>query len=377
MAPPQGEQRCHGTCNVGRQPTLTEAQAWEIAGRPATQTESCHHQPPSRIAFPSILSSAQLQQIAPFIHDAVRALQMTDSGFDDINLDVSREAREAFRASATSWELTHSAILLPLGGTPPKFAGTPIVDDSSTVVAYLSTARSIAGVHILDLLDLDGNILHYDMQEDPIESDVLGNELVATLFTLGASLVVRSLARAVLARAAATALGKTVTKIVVVSARGISVEAERAVLLFLRSRRAQSIAASLARRGLKVIVNIGGEGAPGELAEFGEHIALNHQVRMGIAKRFVPNLVKEPGENIARVFERETVDKVVSRKVDFTFDPDEVAQGAFKVLKPGGQLNMGVFPKPGFGVRFEKALQDAGFKSVTNKSGGAFFTAVK
>jgi hypothetical protein len=47
------------------------------------------------------------------------------------------------------------------------------------------------------------------------------------------------------------------------------------------------------------------------------------------------------------------------------------------VLKPGGNLNMGVFPKPGFGVRFEKALQDAGFKSVTNKSGGAFFTAVK
>ncbi len=152
MAPPQGEQRCHGSCNVGRQPTLTEAQAWEIAGRPATHTESCHHQPPSRMPVPSLLSPAQLQQIAPFIHDAVRALLMTDNGFDDINLDVSPESRDAFRANATDWERRNSAILLPLGGSPPPFAGIPIVDDSSTVVAYFSTRTGAPGVHHLYLL---------------------------------------------------------------------------------------------------------------------------------------------------------------------------------------------------------------------------------
>jgi hypothetical protein len=371
MDPAQGEQRCHGTCNVGRQPTLTEAQAWEIAGRPATRTESCHHQPPSRIPLPSFASTAQLQQIAPFIHDSVRALLMTANGLEDINLDVSPDARGVFRATATDWELRNSGILHSLRGS-----ATPIVDESSTVVAYFSMESNV-GVHHLRLLDLDGNVLDHQTQEDPLESDILGNELFATIVTLGSSLVLRAVARVVLARAAAM-LGEVATEVVVASARGISVQAERSVLLFLRSIRAQKIVAAFERRGLKVIVNIGGEANPsGELTEFGEHIALNNQVRMGIAKRFVPNLVKESGENIARVFKSETVDRVVSRKLDASFDADKVARGAFKVLKPGGDVNMGIFTNnPEFGARFVKALQDAGFKKVTNVR-NAFFTAVK
>ncbi len=223
---------------------------------------------------------------------------------------------------------------------------------------------------------LNGNVLDHQIQEDPLEEDVLGNELVATIVTLGGSLVLRSLARVVLARAAAT-LGKAIAEIVVVSARGISVEAESSVLLFLRSRRAQSIVSAFVSRGVKVIVNIGGEAGKEEIAQFGEQIALNNQVRMGIAKRFVPNLIKEPGENIASVFESESVDKVVSRKLDASFDTKKVAEGAFKVLKQGGELNMSVFTNnPEFGARFSKALTDAGFKNVT-KVGNAFFTAVK
>jgi hypothetical protein len=374
--PPEGEQRCHGSCNVGAQPTDRAVDPWEIAGRSQTRCDVSHHLPPSRAPE----RPRDLPQLFEELASNVPALVATADGFVSVTLVMDQAQRAAFRLIATPYEITRSQILNAsvFPNSDQALAATPIIDDVNTVIAYFELGRfDIHSLHIIR--DVDGNeLLRETETRAEAESDELGNQLLATIVTLGGAILVRALARAVV-RLVATDLASAVLKAGINAARGISPEAADVVLLFLRSLRARSIVRSFVRRGLKVVVSIGGEAGPEEVAKFGEQIALNHQVRMGIGRRYIPHLIKEPGENIGRVFEEETVDRVVSRRLDAWFDTDRVAEGAFKVLKKGGDLNMELFTNnPEFGSRFVQSLIKAGFdpKKIQNM-GNTVFIAVK
>jgi len=374
--PPEGEQRCHGSCNVGAQPTNHAPDVWEIAGRPQTHCDVSHHLPPSRIPEPP----RDLARLAEELASNVPALVATAEGFVSVTLVMDQIQRAAFRLIATPYEISRSQILnvSVFPNSDQALAATPIIDDANTVIAYFELGRrDIHSIHIIR--DVDGNeLLRETETRAEAEDDVVGNELLATIVTLGGAVLIRALARAVVSTVARD-LAAAALKAGINAARGISPEAADLVLLFLRSLRARSIVKSFVRRGLKVVVSIGGEAGPEEVAEFGEQIALNHQVRMGIGRRYIPNLVKEPGENIGKVFEAETVDRVVSRKLDVGFDTDQVAQGAFKVLKSGGDVCMHVFTSdPNFGSRFVQSLIKAGFDPSRVKNiGNSLFLAVK
>jgi hypothetical protein len=368
----QGEQRCHGACNVGRQPIDKAVQAWEIAGRPLIHTDACHHQPPSRNPG---LTLPPLTQFVP-LHDAIRVLRITTNGLRDTTLDVSPEQVAAFRANATEYELNHSGMLHPPNGA------VPVVDDAGTVLAYLDTF-TVTGVHHLLFHDINGEVMNHQTQEEPLQADTLGNEIVATVVTLGGALVLRAIARSVLARAATSFLGKTLTDVSLAAARGISPEAERAMFLFLRSLRAQRLVSGFVARGLRVTVNIGGEGAPGEIAKFGEHITVS-LLRPSVGKRYIANLIKEPGENIARLFRPRSIDRIVSRELDvLSLDTDRLAEGSFEVLRPGGTMNMEFHPgsleaAEAFGQKFFDSLVKAGFDpSKIRRVSGFVFDVVK
>jgi hypothetical protein len=366
VPPPQGENRCHGGCNVGRQPLDRSVLDWEVAGRPQARCQASHHQPPSREPSPGRNPAQLFEELMSHIP----AMRLAATGLEPTVLEMDEAQRALFRATATDWEIKNSRIIA-IGGM------TPVVDDANAVLAYLK-AYSSSGVYHLDCFDVNGgNIFATTTGERPLE-DSIGNEILATIVTLGGAVAVRAIARGVLS-SAASSLGNALTRITVVAARGISAEAEESVLLALRSIRARAIVRSFVRRGVKVVVNIGGEAGPEELAKYGEQIALNHQVRMSIAKRFIPNLVKEPGENIGLVFRENTIDLVVSRKLDASIDVERIAQGAFRVLRSGGRLEMRIYTNhPEFGNQFVQALIRAGFErnSIQNL-GNTLFMAVK
>ena len=354
MAPPNGEQRCHGSCNVGQQPTVQAIQDWSVVARPSAHCDVSHHRPPSRAFVPIGPSLATFYDV---MLSHVPVLRENSDNLEGAFIDLDETTRIQYQANATPWELQHSR-LLTLSGY------TPIVDDVNTVLAYARSYKS-TGVYQFVIYSVDGDRLWSTTTgEDPVESDVLGNELLAAIVTLGGSLIVKSMARGVMAAVASRAEG-LLTKVVLTAAKGLSEEGQSAVLLALRSMRARALVKAFTRRGAKVIVNIGGEAGPEEVAQFGEQIALNHAVRFGAAKRFVPNLIKEPGENIGRVFEPGTIDKIVSRKLDAAFDVEQVATGSYKALKSSGELSMQIHThNPEFLNSFVQALKGAGFKDV-------------
>ena len=86
---------------------------------------------------------------------------------------------------------------------------------------------------------------------------------------------------------------------------------------------------------------------------------------MGIAKRFVPNLVKANGEQIGEVFGPNTINKVVSRRLDANFDVNKLAQGAFRHTNLGGAVEMQIYSNnPVFATTFKTALKNAKFKNI-------------
>jgi hypothetical protein len=371
--PPEGEQRCHGSCNVGSQPTDKALRAWEVVGRPQTSCNSSHHLPPSKIPEPA----RDLEDLSEYLASHIQALSITNGGFDSVVLVMDQTQRAAHRAIATPYELSRSSILnvSVMLTTTGAGAAIPIIDDINAVVAYLEVGHR--DIHrLLILRDINGKELTTQVETRSEAEDSIGNEILATIVTLGGAILLKALAKVVVSEVAGT-LSAAAIKAGVTAVKGISPEAGDLVLLFLRSLRARSIVRSFTQRGLKVVVNIGGEAGKEEIATFGEQIALNNQVRFGIGKKYVPNLVKEAGENIGNVFEENTVDKIVSRRLDRGIDTERVANGAFKVLKSGGQVNMQLFaPGSDIASRFVEALNKAGFKSVQNL-GDTLFMAVK
>lgn len=316
------------------------------------------------------LGNEQLRAISPFFVKDTDVLLLSEGQLKRTKLTQSSEQHAAFAKIATEWEK----------GNCPLLTGsnewTAIIDDAEVIIAYCATVNN-TGLFHLWIRDVNGEaIVHEIVGEKPLEPDPIGNFLAATVVTLGAALIVRAIAAGIASNAAAA--GARIVSLAV--ARVVAGETtEGVVLTALRSIRAQAMVKALRARGAQVIVNIGGEAGVEELSQFGvDQIALNHQVRMGIARRFVPNLVKENGDRIGEVFGPNTIDKIVSRKLDSAFfEPSKLARGAFNVLKVGGRLEMQIFPNnPAFRMTFTTALRNARFRDVKD-IGGVFFTAVK
>ncbi len=178
--------------------------------------------------------------------------------------------------------------------------------------------------------------------------------------------------------ATSTAIAAGVKIVSLAISRVVAGETTEGVVLTALRSIGRKIVKAVQSRGLQVIVNIGGEAGSEEIGLWGaDQIALNPQVRMGMAKKFVPNLVKANGEQIGEVFGPNTISKVVSRRLDANFDVNKLAQGAFRVVKPGGTVEMQLFGgDPVFGAAFETALKNAQFRNVENL-GNVLFKAVK
>lgn len=367
----EGQQRCHGACSVGRPAIDKIARDWDAVARPQTNCLATSHH----------FSNTQIRDLA-WKRSQLVCLRFEETGFVEVTLPIDEAERQAYRSVATPWEANNSSILGNHGNSitvkPGPVVDTyyyptvPIVDEINTVIGYVR--HEAGGYTYVRAYDIEGNQLWSEMiGEHPLPSDEIGNALPGLIISLGPGLV-RSIATGALTRA----IGSALTQAAIATARGISPQALKVTLTVLRSLRARAIVNLLRKEGKDVIANLGGEAGKEEIELFGANqISLNHQVRMGIDKRFIPRLIKEPAENIGKVFKPGTVDKVVSRKLDHSIDVDLVARGAKEVLRDGGELRMAFFSgSKEFGSRFEKALIDAGFKDVKN-IGNAFFTAVK
>jgi hypothetical protein len=318
------------------------------------------------------LTNEQLRAISPFFVKDTEVLLLDEGQFKEAIITLNSDENAAFASNASDWEKGHCPLIT--GNNTWK----PIIDSSGTIVAY--TAKiDVTGVFHLVVRDVNGEVVvDQIVGEKPLENDELGNTVLATIVTLGGSLVVRSIAAGIgRVIASAGVAGARIATLAV--SRVVSGEATEGVILTaLRSIRAQSIVKGLQARGLPVVVNVGGEAGTEEVMKWGANqIALNHQVRMGVAKRIVQNLVKENGEKIGEVFQMNSINKIVSRRLDASFDVVKFSRGAFRVLKNGGQLEMELYSNnPAFAQSFIKALTDAGFKNPAAKF-NTIFTAVK
>jgi hypothetical protein len=327
---------------------------------PATCQPGHHgHRSPERGIDPTALDAA-----VEYMRAHVQALRLTAEGTEETELVVPDDERARFRQTATAWELDNSRILNLVG------RWMPIVDDADLVVAYARYQTS-TGVHWVHIADIEGHEIHaFSIGEIGLQDDPIGNELVAIVATLGIAAIVRGVSSG-LARRAAEGVIRGATAVTISVARLAGPGVARVTLLVLRSMRARSLVAGLRRSGTEVIVNIGGEAGSEEVARFGAHqIALNAAVRF--RGRRVANLVKEPGEAIGDVFLPNSIDRVVARRLDASFDVTRVAQGAFRVLRPGGRLGMELFPasgNPAFAAQFRRALTDAGFTVLDRPPG--------
>jgi hypothetical protein len=130
----------------------------------------------------------------------------------------------------------------------------------------------------------------------------------------------------------------------------------------VKNRPGPEMVARLRAEGKEVIVNIGGTGAPHEPRDA---INLNPNDIPGTERKNIPNLIQAKGETIGSEFDPESVDRVVGNRLPpDTFDWDQVAQGAIKVMKPGATIDINVAYSPQDAMRLDAALRNAGFSRV-------------
>jgi hypothetical protein len=313
------------------------------------------------------LTNDQLRAISPFLVKDTDVLLLTESRqIQRAKITQSTEDFTNFSNNATAWEKKNCPIITG------NNEWTPIIDEGGVIIAYTSIQNN-TGIFYLWFRDIDGDVLaSRSIAEKPLEQDEIGNFLAATIVTLGGAAVLKGLAAGITAVASSSIATAGARVLSLALSRLVAGETTEGVILTaLRSIRAQSIVKALEARGVAVVVNIGGESGVEEVAKFGvDQIALNPQVRFSIAKRVVSNLVKEDGEKIGEVFAPQSINKIVSRRLDQGFNTTKVAQGAFRVLKPGGQVEMELFaPNSTFVDLFKTSLQNAGFKNVAFENG--------
>ena len=124
---------------------------------------------------------------------------------------------------------------------------------------------------------------------------------------------------------------------------------------------ARAMVEKLRSQGKKVTVNIGGAGAPHEPPEA---INLNPQVP-GTERRGIPNHVNAKGEAIGELFEPGTVERIEGHHLPpDVLNWNEIAPGAYRVLRPGGTLEIYFRGANTDAARLANALRNAGFKNV-------------
>jgi hypothetical protein len=287
------------------------------------------------------------------------AYRMQGEGLVPATLVMDAFERADYRQFATEWEVQNSPICIAANRYQP------IVNEGDQVLAYLRVEWRTGVAHAL-LTSIDGQELSdQTIAEKPLQEDLVGNELIAAIVTLGGSLLVRSLARVAIS-SSSRFLGIAIAETAIDAARGVTTQAFRLALLGFNCIRGRSLVGIFRKRGLKVIVNIGGEAAPHEIRQ-GAQIAINPFVK-GVrgVKRTVPNLIREKGEEIGNLFEKETVDRLISNRLPTSVDTEPIAKGAAKVLKPGGELEMNFLSNDAeFMNNFARQLTKNGFRNVT------------
>jgi hypothetical protein len=352
MGAPEGEQRNQSVNNVGKasndkrlQASYYEGDYYSKGTRSLLNTQTRLIERDGQFIF---TYNEELQSNIP-------AYRMQAEGLVATTLVMDAFERADYRNMATSWEVQNSPICV--------FANRyqPVLDEGSEVLSYMRV-EWISGVAHMQLFTIEGNLSSdQTIAEKPLQEDIIGNELVAAIATLGGSLLVRSLARAAIT-SSSRFIGTAIAETAIDAARGVTVPALKLALLALRGIRARVLVQMFNARGLKVVVNIGGTAARHELAQ-GPQIAVNPLLQ-GI-KRTIPNLIKTEGENIGSLFGKKTVDKIISVRLPTSVNTGLIARGAAEVLKDGGQLQMHFFTTEAeFMEKFAEQLIKAGFKSA-------------
>ncbi len=122
---------------------------------------------------------------------------------------------------------------------------------------------------------------------------------------------------------------------------------------------ARSLVRKLVTEGKKVIVNVGGAGAPHEPQDA---INLNN---LAIARKGIPNLVEADGAEIGLLFESSSIDGIEGHNMaPGVVNWNRAAPGAYKVLRPGGTFEYYYRDANSDAPVLCQALRDAGFRNV-------------
>lgn len=200
-----GEQRCHGSCQIGGPPRLSESDAWAALSRPQTQCQTSHHRPspPQPVPFRNL--AAEWEYIASHI----AALRLKEQDLESFTLVMDATLRADFAKLATPWEKTHSRILVMSGVPDFGSPATPVFAESGMLIAYAQNYQS-SGVFRVRVFDVNGNMLSdQSVGELGLADDPVGNELAAAIATLGVSVAV-GVARRIASMAMSAAVRSTV-----------------------------------------------------------------------------------------------------------------------------------------------------------------------
>jgi hypothetical protein len=141
---------------------------------------------------------------------------------------------------------------------------------------------------------------------------------------------------------------------------------------------AKAIMERLKREGKRIVVSIGGKG------EVRDAINVNPLYDTPEVANSIPNLLKAPGELLDELLPAGSVDEIVSSNLQFVggvIDWKKIATASFKVLKPGGGVQLHAFS--GEAGPLLDALKSAGFVDVVEglvgfeRKGAGLASAVK
>jgi hypothetical protein len=143
---------------------------------------------------------------------------------------------------------------------------------------------------------------------------------------------------------------------------------------------AQRLVAELIRQGKRVVVNIGGEASPNDIARWGDAalFAINLNSLMETRPQSgIPNLVRADAARIGELFDAGQVDEIISMRLPpDVLDWQTIIPGAHRTLKPGGRITINFQGVGSDAPLIVEAMRHARFRNIENLS-GAVITAIK
>lgn len=143
---------------------------------------------------------------------------------------------------------------------------------------------------------------------------------------------------------------------------------------------AQRLVAELIRRGRRVVVNLGGEASPSDIARWGDTArdAINlNPLTVARPQSGIPNLVRADAARIGDLFNPSQVDEIISTRLPpNTLDWQRTIPGAHRVLKPGGRITISFQGVGSDADVIIAEMQRLGFRDIENLA-GAVIRAVK